>query len=72
MLYSINQEISYDSSRGGISVRTHTNGEVTTTHLLIQGADIADSGKYTCQPSNAGPSSVKVHVFLDGEYCVLC
>lgn len=45
--------ISYDSSRGGISVITE-KAETTTSYLLIQNADLADSGKYTCAPSNAG------------------
>lgn len=49
------QVISYDSPRGGISVITE-KAEITTSYLLIQNADLADSGKYTCAPSNAGKS----------------
>lgn len=63
----IKQEISFDSQRGGIAMKTHT-GEMTTSYLLIEGADIGDSGKYTCAPSNTGPASVKVHVFLHGKF----
>ena len=37
-------------------------GEQTTSYLLIQRAQQADSGKYTCQPSNANTKSVMVHV----------
>jgi neurotrimin len=37
--------ISYDSSRGGVSVVIE-KGESTTTHLLIQRATAADSGVY--------------------------
>ncbi|KRT84762.1 Immunoglobulin, partial [Oryctes borbonicus] len=57
--------ISYDSNRGGITVITE-KGEVTTSSLLIQHADVSDSGKYSCSPSNADVASVIVHV-LNGE-----
>lgn len=61
------QEVSFDSDRGGVSMKTHT-GEMTTSYLLIENADIGDSGRYTCAPSNTGPASVKVHVFLHGKW----
>nr|CAD7199558.1 unnamed protein product [Timema douglasi] len=57
--------ISYDSSRGGVSVITE-KGEVTTSYLLIQNAELSDSGKYSCSPSNADVASVRVYV-LNGE-----
>ncbi|XP_065333811.1 lachesin-like isoform X1 [Cloeon dipterum] len=57
--------ISYDSTRGGVSVITE-KGETTTSFLLIQRAKSSDSGKYTCNPSNAQPKSIMVHV-LNGE-----
>ncbi|CAH0562528.1 unnamed protein product [Brassicogethes aeneus] len=57
--------ISYDSSRGGVSVLTE-KGDVTTSFLLIQQAALSDSGKYSCSPSNADVASVRVHV-LNGE-----
>lgn len=41
-------------------------GEVTISYLLIQNADLADSGKYSCSPSNADVASVRVHV-LNGK-----
>nr|CAD7404281.1 unnamed protein product [Timema poppensis] len=53
--------ISYDSSRGGVSVITE-KGEVTTSYLLIQNAELSDSGKYSCSPSNADVASVRVYV----------
>jgi hypothetical protein len=59
------QVISYDSSRGGVSVITE-KGDVTTSYLLIQHAEVTDSGKYSCSPSNADVASVKVHV-LNGR-----
>lgn len=59
------QVINYDSTRGGVSVITE-KGDVTTSHLLIQNADLADSGKYSCSPSNADVASVRVHV-LNGK-----
>lgn len=59
------QVISYDSNRGGVSVITE-KGDTTTSFLLIQHADITDSGKYSCSPSNADTASVRVHV-LNGK-----
>lgn len=59
------QLISYDSSRGGISVMTE-KGDSTTSYLLVQKAKPSDSGKYTCNPSNSQPKSITVHV-LNGE-----
>ncbi|TMW47394.1 hypothetical protein DOY81_007529 [Sarcophaga bullata] len=61
-----NEEINYDSPRGGVSVITE-KGDITTSYLLIQRATIADSGIYTCLPSNANPKSVTVHI-LQGEH----
>uniref|UniRef100_A0A1B6ECR6 Ig-like domain-containing protein n=1 Tax=Clastoptera arizonana TaxID=38151 RepID=A0A1B6ECR6_9HEMI len=63
--YHHDEVISYDSSRGGVSVITE-KGEVTTSYLLIQHAELSDSGKYSCSPSNADVASVRVHV-LNGE-----
>ena len=60
------QEINYDSPRGGVSVITE-KGELTTSYLLVQRARVSDSGKYTCTPSNANPSTVSVHI-LSGTY----
>uniref|UniRef100_A0A182VLP5 Ig-like domain-containing protein n=1 Tax=Anopheles merus TaxID=30066 RepID=A0A182VLP5_ANOME len=62
--YHHDEVISYDSSRGGVSVITE-KGDVTTSHLLIQNADLDDSGKYSCSPSNADVASVRVHVLND-------
>lgn len=45
-------------------------GEVTISYLLIQNADLADSGKYSCSPSNADVASVRVHV-LNGKTLIL-
>ena len=53
--------ISYDSSRGGVSVVTE-KGDSTTSFLLVKQARSTDSGKYTCSPSNAQPKSITVHV----------
>ncbi|XP_073838764.1 zwei Ig domain protein zig-8-like isoform X2 [Musca autumnalis] len=64
--YHHEEVINYDSTRGGVSVITE-KGDVTTSYLLIQNADLADSGKYSCAPSNADVASVRVHV-LSGEH----
>lgn len=61
-----NQEINYDSPRGGVSVITE-KGETTTSYLLIQRARKSDSGRYSCIPSNANTFTVNVHI-LNGEY----
>ncbi|XP_014102611.2 zwei Ig domain protein zig-8 [Bactrocera oleae] len=61
-----NEEINYDSPRGGVSVITE-KGDITTSYLLIQRARISDSGRYACLPSNANSKTVNVHV-LNGEH----
>ncbi|XP_050738864.1 zwei Ig domain protein zig-8-like [Eriocheir sinensis] len=58
--------ISYDSSRGGVTVILE-KGDLTTSTLLIQRARPSDSGLYDCSPSNAAPANVTVHV-LNGEH----
>ncbi|CAG7826925.1 unnamed protein product [Allacma fusca] len=59
-----NQEINYDSPRGGVSVITE-KGDVTVSYLLIQKARASDSGKYACAPSNAITQEITVHVLND-------
>lgn len=60
------QVINFDSPRGGISLVTE-KGPETTSRLMIQKAVLSDSGIYTCEPSNANPSSIKVHV-VNGKF----
>ncbi|KAG5673543.1 hypothetical protein PVAND_003583 [Polypedilum vanderplanki] len=64
--YHLDEVISYDSLRGGVSVITE-KGDITTSYLLIQNADLADSGRYSCSPSNAEAVEIRVHV-LNGEH----
>ncbi|CAH0405546.1 unnamed protein product [Chilo suppressalis] len=54
--YHEDEVISYDSSRGGVSVVTE-KGAATTSYLLVQDAAPADSGRYSCSPSNAEVAS---------------
>uniref|UniRef100_A0A182SKS5 Ig-like domain-containing protein n=1 Tax=Anopheles maculatus TaxID=74869 RepID=A0A182SKS5_9DIPT len=54
-------DINFDSPRGGISLVTE-KGILTTSRLLVQKAIPSDSGLYTCEPSNANPASVRVHI----------
>ncbi|XP_073999109.1 neurotrimin-like isoform X2 [Rhodnius prolixus] len=58
------KEVNYDSPRGGVSVITE-KGDITTSYLLIQKANYADSGSYKCTPSNANPHSIFVHVMIE-------
>lgn len=64
------QTINFDSPRGGISLVTE-KGPETTSRLMIQKAVPSDSGHYTCEPSNANPSTIKVHV-VNGEWKFTC
>lgn len=68
LLRSAQQEIHYDSARGGVSVLTEA-GEVTRSALLIQKATRQDAGNYTCQPKGAASATAYVHV-LHGRLCV--
>ncbi|XP_074114075.1 uncharacterized protein LOC141537134 [Cotesia typhae] len=58
------EDINFDSPRGGISLVTE-KGRETSSRLMIQNAVPADSGLYTCKPSNANPGSIRVHVVKD-------
>uniref|UniRef100_A0A1B6D7I4 Ig-like domain-containing protein n=1 Tax=Clastoptera arizonana TaxID=38151 RepID=A0A1B6D7I4_9HEMI len=67
VLWSHNtQTINFDSPRGGISLVT-VKGTVTTSRLLIQKAAPTDTGLYSCDPSNANPAVIRVHI-LNGEH----
>lgn len=69
MIWSHNQQvINFDSPRGGVSLVTE-KGPTTTSRLLIQKAAQADTGVYTCTPSNANPVNVRVHI-LNGKLYV--
>ncbi|XP_050520230.1 myotilin-like [Daktulosphaira vitifoliae] len=58
--------LNYDTSRGGISVKTDilTNG--AKSRLFVANAQTSDSGKYTCSLTDIARTSVTVHV-LNGE-----
>ncbi|KOX69168.1 hypothetical protein WN51_06321 [Melipona quadrifasciata] len=62
---SVSTIITYDPTRGGVSVVTE-KGDITRSFLLVQEAKPSDSGRYTCNPSNAQSKSITVHV-LNGE-----
>ncbi|XP_035711573.1 zwei Ig domain protein zig-8 isoform X2 [Folsomia candida] len=59
-----NQEINYDSPRGGVSVITE-KGDVTVSYLLIQKARPSDTGRYSCAPTSANAQEIQVHVLND-------
>lgn len=60
--YYQDDTLSYDSSRGGVSIITEKGTDITTSWLLIQSAQPSDSGEYRCKPSNANMASIRVHV----------
>jgi len=60
------QEISYDSPRGGVSQITE-KGSTTSSFLLIQDSRMSDAGTYSCQPSVGNKAEVSVHVVRSGD-----
>ncbi|XP_055376972.1 probable serine/threonine-protein kinase clkA [Condylostylus longicornis] len=63
--YHQDKVLSEDSERGGISFVT-SKEDFSKSILLIDNADLPDSGKYSCYPSNTEIASIRVHV-LNGE-----
>ena len=53
--------LNYDKYRGGVVIQTE-HGPKTTSHLLISGATVVDSGNYTCGAPNT--EAATVHVFV--------
>merc|ERR1719225_26097 len=60
------EEISYDSPRGGVSQITE-KGTTTSSFLLVQQSSLSDSGLYSCQPSVGNTASTRVHVIRSGD-----
>ncbi|KAK4300763.1 hypothetical protein Pmani_027057 [Petrolisthes manimaculis] len=58
--------LNYDTSRGGISVKTDMSSSVIVSILFIANATPADSGNYTCSLGDVATGSVLVHV-LNGS-----
>uniref|UniRef100_A0A1A9WRG5 Ig-like domain-containing protein n=1 Tax=Glossina brevipalpis TaxID=37001 RepID=A0A1A9WRG5_9MUSC len=63
--YHQNKVLSEENSGGRLKFKT-IKSEETKSILLIDGADLLDSGKFSCYPSNTEIASVRVHV-LQGE-----
>lgn len=59
--------LNYDTSRGGISVKTDMSSSVIVSTLFIANASPKDSGNYTCSLGDVATGSVLVHV-LNGEH----
>lgn len=59
------QEITAESSRGGIDIK-RIYGEWTTSYLLIRNANVGDGGLYVCAPAGGSQTNIKVHVFQNG------
>ncbi|XP_050740359.1 zwei Ig domain protein zig-8-like [Eriocheir sinensis] len=62
-----NRNISYSSSRGGVSMIVE-KGPTTVSHLLITAANVGDNGIYTCVANNLNATSVTLHVLNAGEH----
>ncbi|XP_049836254.1 uncharacterized protein LOC126281380 isoform X1 [Schistocerca gregaria] len=58
--------LNYDTTRGGISVRTDLTNEGANSSLSVARVDKADSGNYTCSISTTEFATVAVHI-LNGE-----
>lgn len=56
------EEIGYDSPRGGVSVVIERGIDKTTSHLLVQKATSKDSGIYKCSPVDTVEASINIHV----------
>ncbi|KAG0720474.1 hypothetical protein GWK47_048452 [Chionoecetes opilio] len=59
--------LNYDTSRGGISVKTDMSSAVIVSTLFIANASPEDSGNYTCSLGDVATGSVLVHI-LNGEH----
>ncbi|CRK98051.1 CLUMA_CG011420, isoform A [Clunio marinus] len=58
--------LNYDTSRGGISVKTNLNSGGAVSRLYIANANRYDSGNYTCSLGDSAKTTIAVHV-LNGE-----
>ncbi|XP_067648116.1 uncharacterized protein dpr10 [Eurosta solidaginis] len=63
--YHQDKVLSEETSGGRLKFKT-IKSEETKSILLINDADLLDSGKYSCYPSNTEIASIRVHV-LQGE-----
>ncbi|XP_077287197.1 zwei Ig domain protein zig-8-like [Arctopsyche grandis] len=59
--------LNYDTTRGGISVKSEMKPEGAHSKLYIANANKHDSGNYTCSLDEAAMTTVFVHV-LNGEH----
>ncbi|XP_066994901.2 obscurin-like [Anabrus simplex] len=58
--------LNYDTSRGGISVKTDIQPGGAVSRLYIANANKQDSGNYTCSLADVASTTIAVHV-LNGE-----
>ncbi|XP_021928644.1 peroxidasin-like isoform X3 [Zootermopsis nevadensis] len=58
--------LNYDTSRGGISVKTDIQPGGAMSRLYIANANKQDSGNYTCSLADVASTTIAVHV-LNGE-----
>ncbi|XP_043277282.1 protein amalgam-like [Venturia canescens] len=58
--------LNYDTTRGGISVKTDMGSGGAVSRLYIANANKKDSGNYSCSAVNVAATTISVHV-LNGE-----
>ena len=68
--YHNNTRITFRGPRPGVSLIVDKS-EVTTVSLLLQIAQITDSGNYQCSPDNAPQASIMLHVLTGNNYIII-
>lgn len=68
-MFSLFQELSYNSLRGGVSVLT-SKGDTSVSSLILQNLDKEDAGTYECQADTVKPAFINVHVLNGDPSCL--
>jgi len=63
--YHDNKIVSFDSDRGGVTILTERENDVTVSTLLLRDAAVTDSGKYVCSAKHVSGANTKLHVMAE-------